>query len=92
MAMTQILNKKLVSVYLEELQYMLFQQMAKQQNCNTADLIRDAMDSYIKQKKKKNVAFEDWAPVSLGGIKAGASDWNTKDYQDEMLGDSYDRD
>ena len=31
-------------------------------------------------------SLEEWQPVSLGGIKPGAQDWLSKDYQDEMLG------
>lgn len=82
-------NKKLVSIYFEELQYMVFQNLAKQQNRNTADLIRDAMDDYLKSQKKRT-SFEDWSPLSVGGLKDESSDWISKDYQDEMLGGSYD--
>lgn len=85
----QTTNKKLVSIYFEELQYMAFQNLAKQQNRNTADLIRDAMDDYLKSQKKRT-SFEDWSPLSVGGLKDESSDWISKDYQDEMLGGSYD--
>lgn len=89
--MAVALNKKLVSIYFEELQYMLFQHLAKQQNCSTADVIREAMDMYLESvKSKKNNSFDDWEPLSVGGLKEGASDWGNKDYQDEMLGGSYD--
>lgn len=90
MAMTNS-NKKLVSIYFEELQYMAFQMLSKQKNCSASDLIREAMDSYLKNQKK-NDSFDDWEPLSAGGLKEGAEDWINKDYQDEMLGDSYDRD
>lgn len=69
---------------------MAFQNLAKQQNRNTADLIRDAMDDYLKSQKKRT-SFDDWKPLSVGGLKDDDSDWISKDYQDEMLGDSYDR-
>lgn len=88
--MAALQTKKLVSVYFEELQYMAFQHLAKQQQRKTADLIREAMDMYLKSQKK-NDSFDDWEPMSVGGLKANA-DWLTKDFQDEMLGGSYDRD
>lgn len=87
-------NKKLVSIYFEELQYMAFQMLSKQKNCSASDLIREAMDSYLKNQKK-NENFDDWEPLTAatsGSLKEGAEDWINKDYQDEMLGDSYDRD
>ena len=89
--MAATLNKKLVSIYFEEIQYMMFQHLAKQQNCNTADVIREAMDMYLESvKNKNNDSFDDWKPLSVGGLKDGHSDWVNKDYQDEMLGGSYD--
>ena len=45
-------------------------------------------------KNKKNDSFDDWKPLSVGGLKCDLngvdSDWVNKDYQDEMLGGSYD--
>ena len=56
--MAATINKKLVSIYFEEIQYMMFQHLAKQQNCNTADVIREAMDMYLESvKNKKNDSF-----------------------------------
>lgn len=88
--MVALQAKKLVSVYFDELQYMNFQYLAQKQQRKTADLIREAMDMYLKSQKK-NDSFDDWEPVSVGGLKENA-DWISKDYQDEMLGGSYDRD
>ena len=85
----EVTNKKLVSIYFDELQYMAFQQLSKQQNCNTADLIRAAMDLYLNTQKKRD-SFDDWEPLSVGGLKNKKSDWINKDYQDEMLSGSYD--
>lgn len=81
-------QRKLVSVYFDELQYLAFQHLSKVQERNTADLIREAMDMYLKSQKK-NDSFDDWEPMSVGGLKEGASDWIDKDYQDEMLDGSY---
>ena len=93
--MAATINKKLVSIYFEEIQYMMFQHLAKQQNCNTADVIREALDMSLESvKNKKNDSFVDWKPFSVGGLKCDLngvdSDWVNKDYQDEMLGGSYD--
>lgn len=86
--MIAIPSKKLVSIYFEELQYMSFQRLAEQQHRKTADLIREAMDMYLKAQKK-NDSFDDWQPLSVGGLKPEAKDWISKDYQDEMLSTSY---
>lgn len=83
-------NKKLVSIYLDELQYLTFQYFSQKQNCKTADLIREAMDLYLKSQKK-NDSFDDWEPLSVGGLKQDAPDWLGCDLQDEMIGGSYDR-
>jgi len=85
-----VANRKLVSVYFDELQYLAFQYLSRQRKCNTADLIRDAMDSYLKSQKKKNDSFDDWQPLSVGGLKENG-DWLDKNYQEEMLDGAYDR-
>ena len=67
----------------------MFQQMAKEQNCKTAELVRDAMDEYLENHSGTKKSFASWEPVSLGGLKAGAADWASKDYQDEILGSAF---
>ena len=47
------------------------------------------MDDYFENQINKENSLENWEPVSLGGLKPGAADWITKDYQDEMLGSAY---
>ena len=42
------LKKKPVTVYLNELKYLIFQQMAANQNRKAAELVREAMDEYIQ--------------------------------------------
>lgn len=83
------LKKKLVTIYFQELKYLMFQQMAKEQNRKTAELIRDAMDEYLENHVATKKSFSVWKPVSLGGLKDGAKDWISKDYQDEMLGSAF---
>ena len=83
------LKKKLVTIYFQELKYLMFQQMAKEQNCKTAELVRDAMDEYLENHAGTKKSFDSWKPVSLGGLKPGAEDWISKDYQDEMLGSAF---
>ena len=83
------LKKKLVTIYFQELKYLMFQQMAKEQNRKTAELVRDAMDEYLENHSGAKKSFAVWEPVSLGGLKDGAKDWISKDYQDEMLGSAF---
>ena len=87
--MAMALKKKPVTIYLQELKYLMFQQMAKNQNRKEAELVRDAMDEYIQNHAGTKSTFDSWKPVSLGGLKDGAKDWITKDYQDEMLGSTF---
>ena len=87
--MATALKKKPVTIYLQELKYLMFQQMAKDQNRKAAELVRDAMDEYIQNHSVSKETFDSWKPVSLGGLKEGAKDWLSKDYQDEMLGSAF---
>ncbi|MBO4532598.1 MAG: hypothetical protein J5726_02755 [Treponema sp.] len=83
------LKKKLVTIYFQELKYLMFQQIAKEQNRKTAELVRDAMDEYLENHAAEKKAFSAWKPVSLGGLKDGAKDWISKDYQEEILGSAF---
>ena len=76
---------KPVTVNFNELKYLMFQQMAVAQNRKAAELVREAMDEYLKNHAVNHGSLENWEPLSLGGIKAGAKDWASKDFQDEML-------
>lgn len=84
-SMTNAIKMKPVTVYLQELKYLMFQHLAESQNRKAAELVRDAMDEYLSNHAKSNVSFDSWEPVSLGGLKSGAVDWVSRDYQDEML-------
>lgn len=87
--MAVALKKKPVTIYLQELKYLMFQQMAKEQNRKAAELVRDAMDEYITNHTGAKISLDSWEPVSLGGLKKNATDWILKDYQDEMLGSAF---
>ena len=78
------LKKKPVTVYLHEVKYLMFQEMAASQNRKAAELVRDAMDEYIQNHVKAKKSLNEWKPISLGGLKA--QDWASKDYHEEMLG------
>ena len=92
---------KPVTVYLQELKYLRFQQMAEQQNRKAAELVRDhgvgavhdpgmrIGDEYIQNHGENKKSLDSWQPVSLGGLKQDASDWLSKDFQDEMMGASF---
>ena len=88
-AMVTRSKMKPVTVYLQELKYLRFQQMAEQQNRKAAELVRDAMDEYIQNHGENKKSLDSWQPVSLGGLKQDASDWLSKDFQDEMMGTSF---
>ena len=83
------LKKKPVTIYLQEIKYLMFQKMAKEENRKAAELVRDAMDEYIQNHTAPKKSLDSWEPLSLGGLKKGARDWLSKDYQDELLGSSF---
>ena len=83
--MAQAARMKPVTVYFQELSYLMFQQLALRQQRKAAELVREAMDEYLQNHAKPNTSLDDWQPVSLGGLRQDAADWLSKDYQDEML-------
>ncbi len=87
--MTAALKMKPVTVYFQELKYLMFQQMAKAQNRKAAELVRDAMDEYLQNHGRTKKTLDSWQPVSLGGLKQDAKDWISKDYYDEMLASAF---
>ena len=87
--MAMLARMKPVTVYFQELKYLMFQQMALNQNRKAAELVRDAMDEYLENHSMQQNSLDSWKPISLGEIKAGAADWISKDYQDEMLGSAF---
>ena len=91
MYINSMVNAKMkpVTIYFQEIKYLLFQEMAKTQNRKAAELVRDAMDEYIENHSAQKKTMDTWAPVSLGGLRTGAEDWISKDYQDELLGSSF---
>ena len=44
---------------------------------------RNISQSMIKNQNSEE-SFDSWKPISLGGLKKGAKDWLSKDYQDEV--------
>ena len=55
----------------------------------TIEKEKQEIDSHLmSQKMIKNkdddVSFDSWKPISLGGLKKGAKDWYSKDYQNEV--------
>lgn len=53
------------------------------------EVVQDTLDKYLENHSKTKSSFSFWKPVSLGGLKTGAKDWITKDYQDEMLSSAF---
>ena len=86
-SMNALPKMKPVTIYFQELKYLMYQKLATEQNRKAAELIRDAMDEYLDNHSNKKSSFDDWKPLNLGGLKPGAKDWITKDYIDEMIGE-----
>ena len=91
MYIISMVNEKMkpVTIYFQEMKYLIFQEMAKSQNRKAAELVRDAMDEYIENHSAQKKKLDSWTPVYLGGLRAAAADWISKDYQDELLGSSF---
>lgn len=81
-------SMKPVTIYFQEIQYLMYQQLAQKENCKTAEFIRRAMSEYLEKRQVKSSNLDEWEPVSLGGLKNGG-DWIDKGYQDEMLGEAF---
>lgn len=86
--MNEQLQMKPVTIYFQEIQYLMYQELAKQQGKKAAELIREAMGEYLERQASIKKKHSEWAPVSLGGIKDGG-DWISKDFQDELLGEHF---
>lgn len=82
------LKKKPVTIYFEELKYLMYQKMAEEQGSKAAELIRNAMDEYLVNHASNHDSLNDWEPISLGGLKDGG-DWVDGDFRDAMLGASF---
>ena len=64
LTMAVVLRKKPVTIYLQEIKYLMFQKMAKDQNRKAAELVRDAMDEYIQTHSAGKKTFD-----SSSGVK-----------------------
>ena len=47
------------------------------------------IDNNLKNQFHDKNSFNDWKPLNLGGLKPGAKDWITKDYQEEILDEKF---
>lgn len=79
------LNMKMVTLYLSELQYQVYQKQAQKQGKKTAELIREAMDyyseSHFNQKKKLSSLTFDRGVT----LKSGATDFIKSDWRSDFL-------
>ena len=87
--MAVAVKMKPVTVYLQDLKYLEFQKIAAEQNRKAAELVRDAMDEYLVNHSGSKNSLDEWKPLTLGGLKSGAADWLSKDYQDEILSEGF---
>ncbi len=72
--MNEHLQMKPVTIYFQEIQYLMYQELARQQGKKAAELIREAMSEYLERKTSCAKKHSDWKPISLGGLKADG-DW-----------------
>ena len=42
------------------------------------------MSQELIKNQNVEISFDSWKPISLGGLKKGAKDWYSKDYQNEV--------
>ena len=51
----------------------------RRQEIDNRNISQPMINNQISEK-----SFDSWKPISLGGLKKGAKDWLSKDYQDEV--------
>lgn len=60
---------KTITVNVSEPVYLEFQEEAKRQDRTTAELIREAMESYRQRWRSRGGSLRDLAPLELGEVK-----------------------
>lgn len=79
------MHMKLLTLYVSDEVYSLYQTIALKQKTKAAALIRDAMTSYLEKLQKKKT-LDDFRPFDSGEIK---NDFINDDFRGEMLDDRY---
>jgi hypothetical protein len=79
---------KPVTIYVSETVYALYKAEAEKRDRTAAELIREAMEVYITEKLHPHHSLDEWAPLSLGGVKR---DWVDGTFRNEMLESGYKR-
>jgi hypothetical protein len=77
---------KPITIHVSEPLYALFQSEARKRDRKTAELIRDAMESYLERGLLSRPSLDSWEPLSLGEVR---HDWADASFRDEMLADRY---
>ncbi|MBN2050862.1 MAG: hypothetical protein JW760_10490 [Spirochaetales bacterium] len=77
---------KPVTIYVSEVIYSLYKAEAGKRDRTAAELIREAMEHYITEKLHPHRGLDEWAPLSLGGVK---KDWADGSFRREMLDGGY---
>lgn len=83
-----IIHMKPVTIYVSEVIYSLFKAEARKIDRSAAELIREAMEQYIREKSHPSRSLNEWAPLSLGKVK---KDWADGSFREEMLDSGYGR-
>jgi hypothetical protein len=75
---------KTISINVSEPVYAAFQEEARRRDRTAAELIREAMELYLRQQLSPRTSLRDLRPVSLGGLRKPLN-WSD-DLLEEMLG------
>jgi len=75
---------KTISLNVSEPVYAAFQEEARRRDRTASELIREAMETYVRQHLSARTSLRDLEPVSLGGLRKPMR-WDD-DLLEEMLG------
>jgi hypothetical protein len=74
---------KTISINVSEPVYAAFQEEARRRDRTAAELIREAMEAYLRDRLSPRTSLRELRPVSLGGLRKPLN-W-ADDLLDEML-------
>ena len=82
------IHMKPVTIYVSEIIYSLFKAEATKRDRTAAELIREAMELYIRERLHPSTSLAEWTPLSLGCVR---KDWADGSFREEMLDSGYEQ-
>jgi len=76
---------KLITIHVSEPVYREFQELAKQEDRTAAELIRESMHQYLRNRSSRGRSILEMPPLSLGRVKKPLT--RRHDLLNEMLDD-----